>query len=150
MTDRDSHVSEDELHAYVDGELAAARRGAVAAWLAQHPEDAARVAAWQAQADLIRARYGVVAEGPIPARFDLARLDGVGRRWSRVAVAAVIAAFVIGALSGWFGRETWAGGLPGAKLFAADAIDAHKLYVVEMRHPIEVPGEASHLAPWLS
>jgi anti-sigma factor RsiW len=32
-----------------------------------------------------------------------------------------------------------------------DAIDAHKLYAVEVRHPVEVPGsEADHLVQWLS
>ena len=49
-------ISEDELHAYVDGELPAERRGAVEAWLASHPDDAARVAAWRKHAELIPAR----------------------------------------------------------------------------------------------
>ena len=40
--------------------LPADRRAAVEAWLAAHPEDAARVAAWRAQAEAIRARYGAV------------------------------------------------------------------------------------------
>jgi anti-sigma factor RsiW len=44
MIDRDSPVTQDELHAYVDGEIQADRRGAVEAWLASHPEDAVRVA----------------------------------------------------------------------------------------------------------
>lgn len=48
MIDRNSPVTEDELHAYVDDEIAADRRGAVEAWLASHPEDAARVAQWRA------------------------------------------------------------------------------------------------------
>jgi anti-sigma factor RsiW len=61
MDERDLTVTEDELHAYVDGELAQERRGAVEAWLASHPEDAARVAVWRAQAEAIRARYGAVA-----------------------------------------------------------------------------------------
>ena len=51
MTDRDQMISEDELHAYVDGELPADRRGAVEAWLAVHADDAARVAAWRARYD---------------------------------------------------------------------------------------------------
>src|SRR5262249_42323549 len=50
MIDRDSPVTENELHAYVDDEIAADRRGAVEAWLASHPEDAARVAQWRARA----------------------------------------------------------------------------------------------------
>ena len=34
---------------------------------------------------------------------------------------------------------------------AADALDAHKLYVVEVRHPVEVPGsERAHMTQWLS
>ena len=69
MIDRDSPVTEDELHAYVDGELPADRQAAVEAWLASHPEDAARVAAWRAQAEAIRARYGAVANEPVPERL---------------------------------------------------------------------------------
>src|SRR2546429_5832933 len=69
MIDRNSPVTEDELHAYVDDEIAADRRGAVEAWLASHPEDAARVAQWRAQADAIPARYGLLAPQPGPARL---------------------------------------------------------------------------------
>ncbi len=45
MKDNELPVMDDELHAYVDGELPADRRAAVEAWLATHPDDAARVAA---------------------------------------------------------------------------------------------------------
>ncbi len=33
------------------------------------PSEAALVAAWRAQAEAIRARYGAVAEEPVPARL---------------------------------------------------------------------------------
>jgi len=89
MIDRNSPVTEDELHAYVDDEIAADRRGAVEAWLASHPEDAARVAQWRAQADAIRARYGMLASEPVPARFDLDKLTRGARSWRTVAAAAV-------------------------------------------------------------
>ena len=39
MTDTDIPVTEDELHAYVDGELPADRRAAVDAWIAAHPKE---------------------------------------------------------------------------------------------------------------
>ncbi len=71
MNDREAIVSEDELHAYVDGQLPAERRGAVEAWLAAHPDDAARVAAWRSQAELIRARFGAVAEEKPPQRLNV-------------------------------------------------------------------------------
>jgi anti-sigma factor RsiW len=67
MIDRNSPVTEDELHVYVDGELPADRREAVELWLASHPEDAARVAAWRAQAEAIRSRYGKVSTNRCPA-----------------------------------------------------------------------------------
>ena len=35
--------------------------------------------------------------------------------------------------------------------FTVDALDAHRLYVVEVRHPVEVPGsERTHLQAWLT
>ncbi|HEX2215956.1 MAG TPA: anti-sigma factor [Xanthobacteraceae bacterium] len=149
MTDRIVPATEDELHALLDGELPDDRRHEVEAWLASHPEDAARIAAWRAQADAIRARYGAVADEPVPDRFDLDRLVRTGRPWRRWAAAAAIIAFFVGTLAGWFGRGAWEGP-PAAKAVVAEALDAHRLYIAEMRHPIEVPADASHLMPWLS
>ena len=103
MTDRDSPVTADELHAYVDGMLPADRKGAVEAWLASHPEDAARVAEWRAQAEVVRARYGAVADEPVPARFDLAKLARPRTPWRAIAAAAVLAA-AIGGVAGWIGH----------------------------------------------
>ncbi len=43
MTQTPKPIGDEELHAYADGQLDAARREAIDAWLADHPEDAARV-----------------------------------------------------------------------------------------------------------
>src|SRR5207245_1688972 len=112
-----------------------AGQAAVEAWLAAHPEDAARVSTWRAQSESIKARYAGIALEPVPARLELARLRRLERRWTRAAAAAVIAAFLIGGLLGWFGREMVEGGSVLGKTLTTDAIDAHKLYVVEVRHP---------------
>jgi len=151
MVDRTTQVTDDELHAYVDGELRPDRRSAVESWLAAHPEDAARVAAWRAHSELIRVRYGGVARNPVPAHLDLDRLTRAERKWTWLAAAAVLAAFLVGGATGWFGRGVLEG-VPSlaAQTETAEAIDAHKLYVSEVRHPIEVPADASHLLPWLS
>ncbi len=106
MKENDLPVSEDELHAYVDGELPADRRAAVEAWLAAHPDDAARVAAWRLQADAIRARYADVAKQPIPPKLNLDRMSYASRSWKMAAAAAVIAAFFVGGLAGWMARDT--------------------------------------------
>jgi anti-sigma factor RsiW len=150
MVDREPTVSEEELHAYVDGQIAGGECAAIERWLESHPDDAARVAAWRAQADAIRARYGAVASEPVPPRFDLAALARSERKWSRLAAAAVLLAFLAGGSAGWFSRDVWEGTGP-TRMVTAEAVDAHKVYVVEVRHPVEVPGsESAHLSQWLS
>jgi anti-sigma factor RsiW len=155
MIERDSPVTEDELHAYIDGELPADRREAVALWLADHPEQAAMVAAWRAQAEGIRARFGDVIDEPVPERLKLDELirheRSSGRSWKMMAAAAVIAAFVVGGGAGWVARGVTSGTPAGFDTFTAEALDAYKLYVVEVRHPVEVPGsERAHMTQWLS
>ena len=152
MTTPNLPVTEEELHAYVDGELPADRREAVASWLAEHPNEAATVAAWRAQAEAIRARYGGVAQEPVPERLQLEQVLRGERRhsWKAIAAAAAIVAFVAGGGAGWFAREaTYAHGHAGT--ITADALEAYRLYVVEVRHPVEVPGsERAHMTQWLS
>ena len=149
MTDHDLPVTEAELHAYVDGELAEDRRPAVEAWLAAHPDDMARVAAWRSLADAIRARYGAVASEPIPARLSLRQIERAGRSWRAIAAVAALVAFVAGGLAGWMAHGAVA--RASSPTLTADALDAYKLYVVEVRHPVEVPAsEQVHLTQWLS
>jgi anti-sigma factor RsiW len=143
-------VTEGELHVYVDGALPEDRREAVEQWLANHPEDAARVAAWRAQADSIRARYGAVINEPVPDRLSVDHIMRAGRSWAGLAAAAVIIAFVVGGAIGWVARGASAASPNELETFANEAIGAHRLYIGEVRHPIEVKAEERHLLPWLS
>jgi anti-sigma factor RsiW len=155
MIDRDSPVTEEELHAYVDGELPADRQEAVAVWLAAHPEQATLVAGWRAQADSIRARYGAVAGEPVPARLKLDQVMRLGRSngrsWAAVAAAAAVIGFLAGGTAGWVAHGASAVAPTAFDTFTAEALDAYKLYVVEVRHPVEVPGsERPHMTQWLT
>jgi anti-sigma factor RsiW len=151
MIDRDHTVTEDELHAYVDGELPAERHGPVEAWLATHPDDAAKVAAWRHQAELIRERFGAVGDEAVPARLGIARLTRARRGPAAAAVAAVLAAFLAGGGAGWVARGVEVASPSVRSEFTRDALDAYRLYAVEVRHPVEVPGdERPHLIEWLS
>src|SRR5262245_61454074 len=143
-------VTEYELHLHVDGELPVGRREAVEAWLATHPEDAARVAAWRAQAEEIRTRFGSVADEPVPNRLKLASLMRTRRPWGAAAVAATLAAFLVGGIAGWFAHGASAAAPDQVQVFTSDALGAHRLYIGEVRHPIEVKAEEAHLLPWLS
>ncbi len=153
MPNRDVPVTTDELHAYVDGVLSTDRRASVEAWLASHAEDAARVAEWRAQADAIRAHYGATASEAVPDRFNLDKLSHpAGKSWRAVAAAAIIAA-LLGCGGGWMAHAAFAAAAAPTNFetYTTEALDAHKLYVVEVRHPVEVPGEErEHLAQWLS
>ena len=150
MTDPKIPVTEDELHAYVDNELPAERRGDVEAWLATHPADAERVQSWRAMADALHARYDSVADEAVPKRLEIEQLVQQPRRWIYGAIAATLVAFIAGGGTGWLARGAAAS--PSAfQNFTVDALDAHKLYVVEVRHPVEVPGsERAHLQQWLT
>lgn len=150
MIDRDTPVTEDELHAFVDGELPADRRDAVEAWLASHAEDAALVATWRAQADAIRQRYGAVAAQPVPERLKLDRLTRNRRTFAGIAAAAAVLAFLIGGVTGWLARGASAAAPSTFEQLTQEALSAHKLYIREVRHPIEVGATEAHLLPWLS
>jgi anti-sigma factor RsiW len=150
MTDRQIPVTEDELHAYVDNELPAERCGDVEAWLVAHPEDAERVQSWRAMAGALHARYDAIADEPVPKRLEIERLVRRPRQWIYGAIAATLLAFVAGGGVGWLARG--AAAAPSTfQNFTVDALDAHRLYVVEVRHPVEVPGsERVHLQQWLT
>src|ERR1700675_417971 len=150
MTNPEIPVTEDELHAYVDNELPAERRGNVEAWLAAHPDDAERGRSWREMAEAWHARYGAVADEPVPKRLEIERLVRRPREWIFGAIAATLLAFVAGGSVGWLARG--AATSPSAfQNLTLDALDAHRLYVVEVRHPVEVPGsERVHLQQWLT
>jgi anti-sigma factor RsiW len=151
MIDRDQIVGEDELNAYVDGELPTERLGAVEAWLASHPDDAMKVAAWRQQAEFIRARYGAAVNEKPPQRLNVDRLTR--RRYGALAagIAATLVALVAGGIAGWTARGAMAANPSNLALFTSDALDAYRLYTVEVRHPVEVPGDQQpHLQDWLS
>src|SRR2546430_11890427 len=139
MTDPHIPVTEDELHAYVDNELPAERRSDVETWLASHPDDAARVQSWRAMAEALHARYDSVIDEAVPKRLEIERLVRQPRKWIYGAIAATLAAFIIGGSAGWLAR----GGAAGPSAFqnlTGHAIAAHRLYVVEVAHPLEGPG----------
>src|SRR3954452_13299850 len=150
MTERKIPVTEDELHAYIDNELPVERRADVEAWLAAHAEDTERVQSWRAMAITLHARYDSVADEAVPKRLEIERLVRQPSKWIYGAIAAALVAFVAGGSLGWVARGKIIS--PSTlQNFTADALDAHRLYVVEVRHPVEVPGsERAHLQQWLT
>jgi anti-sigma factor RsiW len=155
MTDPGGIVTEEELHAYFDGELSPERRRAVEAYLETHPRDADRLESYRGHDMLIRRAYRTLVERPLSPRL-LGAVTRRGRprfrgRWQALAVAAAgLVLFVVGAASGWYGHEVLAPAASRSESLVADAAAAHLIYTAEKRHPVEVPAsEEAHLATWL-
>jgi len=136
-----------DLHAYADGQLDAARRAEVEAYLAAHPEAAAEVNELWAQMHALHHRFDGVMNEPIPLRLTNALQ---ARPWSR-GLAAGLAWLVCGLTAGWFAHALMQPSMPVQTAFAREALAAHVLYVGEKRHPVEVPAaQEAHLVAWLS
>jgi anti-sigma factor RsiW len=153
-----SALSDAELNAYADRQLAPARMAAVEAVLAGDSALAARVAEIRAQNAALRdALDPVLAEG-IPGRLlDAARPPpaSAGRgtlawRWG-LPVFAAAATLVLGVAVGWFGRDAMIEHAGTPTTFARQAAFAHALYVADARRPVEVwATEEKSLVTWLT
>jgi anti-sigma factor RsiW len=149
-------VSEAELHAYVDGELSPQERAAVEAALAVSPEDAELVADLRKLNEALRACYGDGFTGPLPAamRKQLDRLPrwtaGLATRQAALAASLLVAVGLAAGAAGYFARDFTAGRSEADPAFVINAIGAHRLYVPEVRHPVEVRAAEEHLVRWLT
>jgi anti-sigma factor RsiW len=158
----DIPVTENELHAYVDAALTATRRAQVEAHLSANPEDAARVQAWQAQKQALRALCNPVLEEALPERLlvaaaPAAAVNGLGApflaRWSLARIAAGLLVAVLGGVAGWFGHARYQP-LPTVAQpvpLPRQAAVAHVVFSPDVRRPVEVRAEQEdQLVTWLS
>ena len=142
-------VTEAELHGYVDGTLPPARAVEVEAYLAEHPEDAGRVAAYRDQIALLHREYDPALNEPLPLRFGIPKSNWM-RPYLRYAAAVVV--FALGMAVGWqlnsYSADRQA---ESSSSWARRAAIAHVVYSPEVRHPVEVGADQeAHLVAWLS
>lgn len=152
MNARPRPVSESELQAYVDGWLDPARRPAVEAYLVERPDEADRLAAYRLQNEALRAALGAPASEDVPVRLLAAARRQAPRRdvlWLRRAAAAVLL-LAAGFVAGWGVRGTPEPAGQASIALVQQAAAAHRVYSVEVRHPVEVRAGEKHLIAWLS
>ncbi len=103
--------TDELLSAWLDGELAGpeqqAQRAAVEAWLHEHPDDAARVRLWAADAEALRMRLALLLDEPVPdaLRAVVLRRPVLPTRWALAASAAGL--LLLGGLIGGTGVWQW-------------------------------------------
>jgi len=145
--------SRDTLMAFADGQLDAATRAQVAAYLEANPEGAAEVAHWTRQNDAIRTLFEPAGAEPVPTRLHAHRIATAlaarrHRHWRQAFAALLLLGLGLGA--GWFARA-WIPAPSASTVLIADAVRAHDVFVAENRHAVEVPAsEEDHLTSWLS
>lgn len=139
-------VPDEDLTAYVDEALEAARRAEVEVWLADHPEAEAQVAADRRLNQRLRQTFDLTADtalSPAATRSSPRRMLPLA--WA----ASLLLALALGGGLGWALRPAAAPAALGLPSLVVDAIDAHRTYTVEGRHAVEVPAsDAGHLATW--
>lgn len=148
-------LTEADLHAYVDGLLPAARAIEVEAYLADRPDEAARVAAYAAQNAGLHRLFDSVLGEPLPARMAAAPLPP-RRHWQWQALAAGLAIALVSGGAGWglrgarsdvqpaYQQAAWSG-------LAHQAAIAHAVYSPDVRRPVEIgAGQEDQLVTWLS
>ena len=155
-----SAITEADLHAYVDGQLAPERLADMQAYLAQHPPEAERLHVYRAQTRSLRTLFAPVLAETLPPRLVQAALPRAP--WYGQRLAAGVAIAVVSAASAWFVRghvDQTLALAPMAPLvaepaltgFALRAAVAHVVYSPEVRHPVEVSADQEqHLVAWLS
>ncbi len=146
----EARISETDLQAFVDGRLAEARRTEVEAELAANAELAARLEAYRAHSEALRATFQPVLEEPVPVRL----LDATRPRRRGWAIAAAVLCTVLGGVAGWAISEATRSEAPLQRVAAplpVSAAIAHAVYSPEVRHPVEVGADQeAHLVAWLS
>lgn len=156
-------MNEEQLSAYVDGELSGPELAQVEAWLLGHPDDRAQVDAWRQDRQALAQLFSPVLQEPLPDNLRAAVWHRrTAPRWALAAAAAGL--LFTGALAGGAGvwqwqQQHWSQQLAQqnsrqaagtAQGWVQRAGYAHQVYVAEPRHAVEVRAQEEHLSRWLT
>jgi anti-sigma factor RsiW len=158
----DRPITEDDLHAHVDGALDAGRRYEVEIYLAGHPEVAARIADYARHREDLRAALAPIAEEPVPPELGLNHLIEARRArfrfgsssfssWRGAAAAMIMLG--VGGVGGWgmHGTMTAEPAQGGILSLASEAMDSYKVFGQDKLHPVEIKAsDSDQLLGWIS
>ncbi|MBI3775931.1 MAG: anti-sigma factor [Gammaproteobacteria bacterium] len=155
MTSNSKPITDGHLHAYVDGQLSAAQCAEVEAYLNANPHKARRVEQYRMLTQQLHDKFDASMDEPLPAAVlalgqDQAPAPSPTLCWGRI--AAALAWLAVGGSAGWM-LHSGVDRPQQAVIASAQqhAYDAHRFYVREGRHVVEVPAaDKDHLMKWLS
>lgn len=146
-------ITDEELSAYLDGELTAKQHQSLERRLQQDPDAQERLARLQQLNTDLKKLYEPILDEPIPERL-MPKQRPTPRKntaWWQPRTATV-AALLLGASLGWFGSQFSYSSLISVNGDLVEpAAFAHVVYSPEVRHPVEVTADQQeHLFVWLS
>ncbi len=146
-------IADEDLSAYADGQLAAARVPAVEAALAHDSELAAQIAEIRSTNAALTQAFDPWLGEPIPTRLlAAARRTRRASRfvWTKPA-AALAASLIVGIAVGWFARQAMIERDGTPTTFVRQVALTHALYAADARRPVEVwAAEEQSLVRWLT
>jgi anti-sigma factor RsiW len=149
-------ITDADVNAYVDGQLAPSRAPAIEEALARDPALAARVADLRRQNATLHDAFDPWLEEPLPNRLIVAAAGAApaGRRaapkWLGITTAAA-ASLIVGIALGWFGRDFNLQREGTPTTFARQVALTHVLYASDVNRPVEIwAAEEKRLVNWLS
>ncbi|QIJ77551.1 anti-sigma factor [Methylobacterium sp. NI91] len=146
-------ITEDDIQAFIDDRLEAARRAEVEVYLASHPDLGRRVERMRGLGDALRDVFAPVTAEPVPAQLNLAHLVAARRRprlpaWQAAAAAVLLA---LGGLGGWGLRGTLSAPMTGVDALAQEASANYAVYAPDRLRPVELSAsDGDELARWFS
>jgi len=150
LNSQDKSFSESEFQAYVDGQLLEPRLSQMEAFLANNPQEAARLDSYSQQNSTLHAFYDDVLQEPIPERFLMKNKKDKFPIFARSA-AAVFFMAMGGLLSFFLQSEYFHKPSVFTSQLIQPAVNAYKVYAPEVLHAVEVKADQQqHLFKWLS
>jgi len=147
-------LPDTEINAYVDGELDMQGLAEVETWLADHPEDAARVHAYKLQKLHFHQLYDLPKNAPLPQGLREVLAANSMRRWlpGWRQLAAGIMLLVVGGIGGWYGDNLLR--TPqriAGQGFVQRALNNYAVFAYDAARPVEIGtnDDGEYLA-WLS
>jgi anti-sigma factor RsiW len=147
-------IREEELHAFVDSQLPKGRCTAVLAYLGQHPQEIARLAAYAAQKEEIRRQLDAIdlpSDNATTAALQRAvaeRLRGRSYEQGLRRVAAMVALLAVGWWANTIHGQYFVDRLPGVVIEAAQA---HQIFSRDSDRPVELTAAAAaDMEAWFS
>ncbi|WP_039017969.1 anti-sigma factor family protein [Halocynthiibacter namhaensis] len=154
MTNGSKTITDDMLHAFVDGHLSDADMAHVESWLNANPDRAEEIMDWAEQNRSIEALFPEVPVNSVEAPS--ANTNAAPLRYAAQFVAG-LAVLAVGIFAGWTLRDSNdIAQLPtnDTEIIAAlvqDALAAHVVYAVDPHRPVEIKAsQEALLIRWLS